>query len=176
MHATADIAPVRDRHPAVIAPSRRRAPLVPVSLCLLLFVAGLDAQFGEARAVETHAADAQGTIYRCVDRHGGVSYQNTGCSPEQRTDAIRRYTAQGIDSALVARSRAIADEMDRRNRGEGRRIAVARGGGARKPSPPSACEAAKRTRKSTLDRVGFKRDFALLSRLDNEVWDVCKGF
>lgn len=166
----------QDRHAAAITPPRRRASLVPVSLCLLLFVAGLDAHFGESVAASgTPAAVAQGAIYRCIDRHGSVSYQDTGCSPEQRTSAVRRYSAQGIDPALVAQSRAIAEEMDRRNRGDGRRIAVARGG-AHKPASPSACETAKRTRKTTLDRVGFKRDFALLSRLDNDVWNVCKGF
>ncbi|MCC7247465.1 MAG: DUF4124 domain-containing protein [Lysobacter sp.] len=153
-----------------------RTRFVPALLCLLLFAAALDAHFGEASAASgTSTVATQGTIYRCIDRHGGVSYQDTGCSPQQRTSAVRRFTAQGIDPALVARSRAIAEEMDLRNRGDGRRIAVARGG-ARKPTPPSACETAKRTRKATLDRVGFKRDFALLSRLDNEVWDVCKGF
>ena len=29
---------------------------------------------------------------------------------------------------------------------------------------------------ATLDRVGLKRNFDLLSQLDNEVWAVCKGF
>lgn len=180
MSASNDASFARRHRPGNAARPRQRTSWVPVSLCLLLCVAGLDAHFGEARAVETRAAEAasagtQGTIYRCVDRRGGVSYQNTGCSPEQRTSAIRRYTAQGIDSALVARRRAIEQEMDRRNRGEGRRVAAARGG-ARKAMPPSACETAKRNRENTLERVGFKRDFALLSRLDNEVWKVCKGF
>lgn len=178
MHASARYTPARhDRHPRTSrSPYRapRRTPFVPALLCLLLFAAALDAHFGEAFAAETAAVGTQGTIYRCIDRHGGVSYQNTGCSPDQRTSAVRRYTAQGIDPALAAHSRAIAEEMDRRNRGDGRRISVARGG-TRKPAPPSACEAAKHKRKTTLDRVGLRRDFDLLSRLDNEVWNVCKG-
>ncbi|TXI48942.1 MAG: DUF4124 domain-containing protein [Lysobacter sp.] len=175
MHASNDASFARRPRSGNVIRHRQRTSWVPVSLCLLLCVAGLDAHFGEARAVEAASTGTQGTIYRCVDRGGGVSYQNTGCSPEQRTSAIRRYSAQGIDSALVARSRAIEQEMDRRNRGEGRRVAAARSG-ARKATPPSACETAKRNRENTLERVGFKRDFALLSRLDNEVWKVCKGF
>ena len=34
----------------------------------------------------------------------------------------------------------------------------------------------KAKRKATLDRVGLKRNFDLLSQLDGEVWSVCKGF
>lgn len=177
MHASARHASARQTSARFLREARpqRRTPFVSALLCLLLFAAAFDAQFGEAFAASgTSTAATQGTIYRCIDRHGGVSYQDTGCSPEQRIAEVRRFTVQGIDPALAARSRAITEEMDRRNRGDGRRIAVARGG-ARKPAPPSACETAKRSRKATLDRVGFKRDFALLSRLDNEVWDVCKG-
>lgn len=120
-----------------------------------------------------HAASQ--TIHVCVDGRGAKTYQDAPCTGLQRTLATREYAVATPDPALLKRSREIEAEMDRRNRGGGGRVAVVRGA-ARKPAGPSPCEAAKAKRKATLDRVGLKRNFDLLSQLDNEVWAVCKGF
>jgi hypothetical protein len=119
-----------------------------------------------------HAASQ--TIHLCIDARGAKTYQDAPCAGAQRTLATREYAVATPDPALLKRSREIEAEMDRRNRGSGR-AAIVRGS-ARKPAGPSPCEAAKAKRKATLDKVGLKRTFDLLSQLDNEVWAVCKGF
>lgn len=113
-------------------------------------------------------------IHVCVDASGAKRYQNEPCAPSERTASIRSYEPKPEDPALAARTAAIQQEMDRRNRSSGGSVVV-RGGNPRRISRPTPCQAAKAKRKTTLDRVGLKRDFDLLSRLDSEVWDACKG-
>jgi hypothetical protein len=125
-----------------------------------------------------HASAQDGSakeIHTCVDASGMKSYQNAPCTADQRTASVRSYETKPEDPAIAARVVAIQQEMDRRNRPSGRSAAV-RTGNARRPSGPTPCQAAKAKRKATLDRVGLKRNFDLLSRLDSEVWEVCKGF
>lgn len=112
-------------------------------------------------------------IHTCIDAKGMKSYQNEPCAAGQRTASVRTYETKPEDPAIAARVAAIQQEMDRRNRPGGRSVAVRTG--ARRPSGPTPCQAAKAKRKTTLDRVGLKRNFDLLSRLDSEVWEVCKG-
>ena len=114
-------------------------------------------------------------IHTCIDAHGRKSYQNMPCALEQRTVSVRHYEAKPEDPALTARTAAIQQDMDRRNH-PGGRATVARTGAARRTAGPTPCQAAKAKRKATLDRVGLKRNFELLSQLDSEVWEVCKGF
>lgn len=113
-------------------------------------------------------------IHTCIDAKGIRSYQNLPCDPGQRTASVRSYEARPEDPALAARSAAIQQEMDRRNRPSGKATVVRTAN--RRPSGPTPCQAAKAKREATLKRVGLKRTFDLLSRLDSEVWDVCKGF
>ena len=121
------------------------------------------------------AQDIAQQISTCIDAQGMKSYQNAPCAANQRTASVRSYETKPEDPAIAARMTAIQQEMDRRNRPGGRSVAV-RTGNARRPSGPTPCQAAKAKRKATLDRVGLKRNFDLLSRLDSEVWEVCKGF
>lgn len=114
-------------------------------------------------------------IHTCIDAKGRKSYQNMPCAPEQRTASVRRYETKSEDPKLVSRVAAIQQEMDRRNH-PGGKATIVRTGGARRSSGPTPCQAAKTKRKATLDRVGLKRNFELLSQLDSEVWEVCKGF
>jgi len=116
-----------------------------------------------------------GTLYVCADARGQRSYQDAPCARDARAIGTRAFVARPPDAALAARTRAIETEMDRRNRGGAVRATSVRAS-ARKPEPPSPCQAAKARRDTTLKRVGLKRDFDLLSRLDGEVWDACKGF
>jgi hypothetical protein len=122
------------------------------------------------------AADTPVTadIHVCIDAGGHVAYQSTPCAGGQRTRAVRNYRAQAVDPALVARTREIEREMDQRNRGAST-VRTLRASGSVK-RPPDPCKAAKARRKATLDRVGLKRTYDLLSQLDREVWEVCKGF
>lgn len=113
-------------------------------------------------------------IHTCIDAKGIRSYQNLPCDPGQRTASVRSYEAKPEDPAVAARSAAIQQEMDRRNRPSGKATVVRTA--TRRPSGPTPCQAAKAKREATLKRVGLKRNFDLLSRLDSEVWEVCKGF
>ncbi len=114
-------------------------------------------------------------IHICTDAKGIKTYQNLPCGPGQRTASIRSYAAKPDDPALAARTVAIQQEMDRRNRSNGQ-ARVVRTASNRRPTGPRPCQAAKAKRESTLKRVGLKRTFDLLSQLDTEVWEVCKGF
>jgi hypothetical protein len=114
-------------------------------------------------------------INTCIDAKGIKSYQNAPCATGQRTASIRRYDAAPEDPALRARTVAIQQEMDLRNRPSGK-TTVARASHSRRAAGPTPCQAAKTKRETTLKRVGLKRNFDLLSQLDSEVWDVCKGF
>lgn len=122
------------------------------------------------------AGDAPVTadIHVCIDAGGHVAYQSMPCADGQRTRAVRSYRAQAVDPALVARSREIEREMDQRNRGASTVRTLRTSGSAKRA--PDPCKAAKAKRKATLDRVGLKRTYDLLSQLDREVWEVCKGF
>lgn len=113
-------------------------------------------------------------IHTCIDAKGIKSYQNLPCDPGHRTASVRSYEAKPDDPAVAARSAAIQQEMDRRNRPSGK-ATVVRTAANRRPSGPTPCQAAKAKREATLKRVGLKRNFDLLSRLDSEVWEVCKG-
>lgn len=113
-------------------------------------------------------------IHTCIDAKGIRSYQNLPCDPGQRTASVRSYEAKPEDPAVAARSAAIQQEMDRRNRPSGKATVVRTA--TRRPAGPTPCQAAKAKREATLKRVGLKRNFDLMSRLDSEVWDVCKGF
>ena len=119
-----------------------------------------------------HAAAQE--IHVCIDAKGAKSYQNAPCASSQRTAAVRSYEAKPEDPAIAARSHAIQQEMDRRNRSSGK-ATVVRSGSARRAAGPTPCQAAKAKREATLKRVGLKRTYDLLSQLDSEVWDVCKG-
>lgn len=113
-------------------------------------------------------------IHTCIDNRGNRSYQNLPCDSGQRTAAVRTYEAKPDDPAVAARSAAIQQEMDRRNRPSGKATVVRTAN--RRPAGPTPCQAAKAKREATLKRVGLKRNFDLMSRLDSEVWEVCKGF
>ncbi len=141
-------------HPAFL----RLSTLALIAACLLPAV--------QASAQEIHT---------CIDAKGRKSYQNMPCAPEQRTASVRRYEAKPEDPAIASRIAAIEKEMDRRNHSSGK-ATIVRTGGARRAAGPTPCQAAKAKRKATLDRVGLKRNFELLSQLDSEVWEVCKGF
>ncbi len=136
-----------------------------IRLIFLAFIGIAVLPAAQAKAQEIHA---------CIDAKGSKSYQNLPCDPGQRTASVRSYEAKPDDPAVTARSAAIQQEMDRRNRPSGKATVVRTAN--RRPAGPTPCQAAKAKREATLKRVGLKRNFDLMSRLDSEVWDVCKGF
>lgn len=142
------------------------ARCLPLVLAACLPVAGLP--------VESRAASY--TVHVCVDGRGVRSYQDTPCAVAQRSIATREFAAIVPDPAALARSRAVEAEMDRRNRGGGDHVRIVRTAASKRTAPPDPCRAAKGRRDSELKRVGLKRTFDQLSRLDGDVWDACHGF
>lgn len=172
----ASIVRARARHDVAAAMSR---PASSVSMGLALLVVACLAPW--AQAADTKRADDQdaaaiSAIHVCVDRSGAVSYQSVPCGAGQRTREVRAFRAVAVDPQLLGRTREIEREMDRRNH-----IARSVGGGRssagrNRAAAPNPCMVAKEQRKRELARVGLKRNFDLLSRLDGAVWDACKGF
>ncbi|MGN6153922.1 MAG: hypothetical protein ACTHOH_18245 [Lysobacteraceae bacterium] len=140
------------------------ARCLPLVLAACLSVAGLP--------VESRAASV--TVHVWADARGVRSYQDTPCAVAQRNVAIREFAVIAPDAAAFARSRAIEAEMDRRHRGSGDRVRIVRT--ATPKRAPDPCRVAKDRRDSELKRVGLKRTFDQLSRLDGDVWDACHGF
>lgn len=117
-----------------------------------------------------------GNLHRCVDGDGAVSYQGAACSDGQRTDRIIRYEP---DPPAVIQSMAPSI------RGGGGRNAVVprvqarlRGSrtGTTRPTRSEACRRAKASRTQQLDRLGLKRTFDDLGRIDAAVRAVCNGY
>ena len=138
----------------------------PFARCLPLVLAACLPVAGQA---------ASYTVHVCADSRGVRSYQDTPCAVAQRSVATREFAAIVPDPAALARTRAIEAEMDRRNRG-GDHVRIVRSAAAKRSAAPDPCRAAKGRRDSELKRVGLKRTFDQLSRLDGDVWDACHGF
>jgi len=114
-------------------------------------------------------AMAQG-VHKCVAPGGAVSYQDAPCEPQSREAANWEAPldpAPRLEPRGASASRAVRFPESRMARSGSARI-------ARAASKPSACEAAKANRDSTLERVGLKRTFDLLSRLDEQVRNACR--
>lgn len=108
-------------------------------------------------------------VYRCVDGAGGVSLQSQPCGAGQRmTRAVAAPAyVEPVRPRIAARtgpSRSATYEF----------------------TPPSAadqqraqhevrCAIARREREQTLERVGLKRTYDLLQRLDAMVAQACEG-
>jgi hypothetical protein len=124
----------------------------------------------EAPAPKASPATA---VHVCIDAQGHVVYQGMPCADGQRTRAVRSYSALAVDPAMAARTRAVEQEMDRRNRGGGVRVTARAARPAK--SAPDPCKAVKARRKAMIERAGVKRGYALLEDIDREVWTLCKG-
>lgn len=124
------------------------------SLLVLLLLAG-----------NTHAE----VLYRCVSGTGAVSWQATPCAKGMRIMKTIEYTPDApaavpvpdIKRTTTTRSTSRAST---RYRVSARTIR----------SKPDACARARQQREATLQRVGLKRTYDLLSKLDADVRAVCR--
>lgn len=116
-------------------------------------------------------------VFKCVDGGGYASYQSEPCPGDARqakawqVHADSQFTPERIaaDREIATKSAALGRHPPRSGRSSHHRRAAVRVAGER-----SKCEAAKRHRENTLDKVGLKRDFDLLRKLDDDVWRACK--
>lgn len=108
------------------------------------------------------------SVYRCVDHADAVSFQSQPCGPDQRTTKVvaappeaepirQRQTHRTVSSRQSSYS---TYQSPRENALAQRR---------------ASCAAARQSREATLDRVGLKRTYDLLQRLDAMVSSACKG-
>lgn len=112
-----------------------------------------------------------GNLYRCVSRSGHVSYQATSCPSDQRTDRRIEFTSEPAPAAATLRHAERTAAVGAKSRGA--RTHGIRGNGKAETSP---CMHAKVQRERQLERLGLKRTFDDLSRIDARVRAVCKGF
>ena len=141
--------------------------MTPFTCCLPLVLAA---------CLPVAAQAASYTVHVCVDARGVRSYQDTPCAVAQHSVATREFATIVPDPAVLARTRAIEAEMDRRNRGGGDHVRIVLTAAAKRNAAPDPCRADPGRRAPELQRVGLKRNFDQPSRLDGDVWDACHGF
>lgn len=123
------------------------------------------------------SAHAQ-SVQKCIGPEGHVTLTSGECSDGQllagtyeavpepftaatagRPESQRRQTGASSRSGAIARTAAARARPDRTK--------------ARGKSSSNRCQAARDRREQTLQRVGLKRTFDLLRKLDDEVWAAC---
>lgn len=109
-----------------------------------------------------------GTLYRCVGSGGQVSYLATPCAAGQRMDRNIEFAPEPDSKPMATSRRQGSGSAPRRSKSTSRR-----GGSGSRPSV-DACQQAKAKREQQLERLGLKRTFADLSRLDEPVRAACR--
>ena len=111
------------------------------------------------------------SLYRCVGRTGQVSYQSALCPESQRTDRTIEYMPELVLPPSSVVFTGMTNHRSTMKRDRTRRAS----GGSRKPQV-SPCARAKAKREQQLQRLGLKRTFDDLSRIDAAVRAVCNGY
>ena len=112
-----------------------------------------------------------GTLYRCVAAGGQISYLGTPCAAGQRMDRSIEFAPEPDSPVLAPSARQRSASASGRAMSKSRR-----GGGLASRPRVDACVQAKTKREQQLERLGLKRTFADLSRLDEPVRKACRGF
>lgn len=123
------------------------------------------------------AAHAQ-YLYKCVARGAAVSYQSTPCdaavtariwdaTPPAPPDAAERSRLRQAERRGRADSRYLSRLAGTDRPGRARASLIRLGGGR-------DCDAARARRERKLATAGMERDYALISTLNDAVFDACK--
>lgn len=117
------------------------------------------------------------TLYRCIGPTGTVSYQGQACDSGSRLDRAQEFQPDPVaDTANTSPSPIVVHAHRwRYSRNPGRAVRVSYRTSHQR-SPSDRCRAAKEHRSSALERLGLHRTYADLSRLDEPVRAVCRGF
>lgn len=107
------------------------------------------------------------TLYKCVAGNGAVSWQSAPCAQGTRMARSVAYTPE-LPAAVPVSGPVLKSNARNGRRASGRRVSM-RASRAR----PDACARAREHRQATLERVGLKRNFDLLSKLDAAVRRAC---
>lgn len=113
------------------------------------------------------ASTAAQSVQKCIATDGHVTLTSGDCADGQVL--AKTYDAVPEPAAAQAAPSRIATPARSGSRSTPRATARSRG----KP-PPDRCQAARDRREQTLRRVGLKRTFDLLRKLDDEVWAACR--
>lgn len=108
------------------------------------------------------------TLYRCVARDGAISYQSRPCLASARLDRVVEYRPEPVANVEPPSARFAST---RRASRPGPRTATA--GHTPRTTAADRCRAAQIKRDAALERLGLKRTYAQLSRLDASVRAVC---
>lgn len=116
-------------------------------------------------------------LRKCVDAQAGVAYQSQPCPPGACEAWAREYVPDPPPppSPAVVPGKPVTSTaaMPRGARRGGARTAMGARIGLSPRDGSTACEAARARRERVLTRVGLKRDFDLLRRLDETVRRSC---
>ena len=112
-----------------------------------------------------------GQLYRCVAAGGAISYQARECAAGSRLTRTIDYVAQP-DAAPAAAKTASGTHSSRASPSVRRSSRAAPRGGSR----VDACAKARTGRQAELERLGLRRTFDDLSRIDAKVRRACNGY
>ncbi|WP_240099256.1 DUF4124 domain-containing protein [Thermomonas flagellata] len=138
-------------------------------LLLLLAAAGA--------SLSAHAGEA----YRCVARDGSVHWQDHACPPASRQDRLHTYADPPVPVAPTQAAThdraapAATKRHARRAHGSPARMLVSRRT-AMAMTRDARCRAAKAWRAQEAERLGLRRTYADLGRLDAPVRAACNGY
>jgi hypothetical protein len=117
-------------------------------------------------------------VYKCVGARGATVYQDEPCPQGARADkawdgAAHQTTPEQL-RANDARIRLTEQQL------AARRARQTASGSYRSSAPTASdsrhhrCEVAKRNRDAQLERIGLRRTYDILQRLDAAVYEACK--
>jgi hypothetical protein len=181
-----------DRHPRRVAPRGHNAPWIVFAVIaaigfVVLIRTLLDRTAGTAapavelpsRASASVPAGVQEyppvvastpMVYRCESRSGAISLQSQPCAPGERTT---RAVPAPPDIEPVRRPYTeVRPPAGPVNYGQ---INTVHAGNNERAQRERECAQARRSREDTLERVGLKRTYDLLQRLDEMVRRACSG-
>lgn len=109
------------------------------------------------------------TVQKCIGANGHVTLTSGDCAAGERLAASfdARPLAEPEPRPVAERARPVSATRSQGLTRQQRQAARAR-------TAPDRCKAARERRERTLERVGLKRDFDLLRRLDGEVRAACR--
>ncbi len=110
-----------------------------------------------------------GTLYRCVSASGQVSYLATPCAAGQRMDRSIEFAPVPDSPVMATSGRKRPASATGRSMSKSRR-----NGGTVSRAGVDPCHQARAKREQALERLGLKRTFADLSRLDEPVRAACR--
>ena len=109
------------------------------------------------------------TLNKCVSGSGRVSWQSATCGQGTRQIRSIAYTPE-VPSIVTTTVQAPVNTARTTRSGRTSNYRVS----SRTPrARPDPCARARERRESTLERVGLKRNYDLLSSLDADVRSVC---